>query len=614
MQTIGQRLKEARKSKRLTLEKVFEATRIRVPYLQALESDDLSAMPSPVQARGYLRNYAEYLELNFDQLLDDMRAQTSSDEMITPMDSTPARADSTPQLDSPQEATPLSTGQPASPAQTDSKPATSSSPSKPTRRPNTDSNSAASSSPSKPVRRAKTDSKPAISSSPSKPRRAKTDPIPATSSSPSKPRRERKKIEPEPATVIEPQVEIIQPIQEAEPEPIVEQTVEPVIDETQPGELRQEQDVSDGIWQSWLNRLSSVIRIRAGREGDSSPETIHSQIEADASESFDNIQNEPSTSQPENPRPSDEIFREIGRELRARREMLGLHLDEVERNTRVKAHYLEALELGAMENLPSTVQTRGMLSNYASFLDLDVDAILLRFADALQTRHREKNPQKPARQPGEPIVSNTPPLRTFIAGDLVFGVGAAVLFVGFLIWAINFVVTMQNREAIQPTSPSISDVLLATADPSLFTPTATLALIEASEPTVTIVIPTQNLNVNVQVNLIAVERTYMRVIVDGKEAFNGRVIPGAAYPFEAEEQIEVLAGSGAALRIVYNGRDLGLLGGFGQVVSNIYREEEIITPTALPTQPPTITPTPTATVPPSRTPIPSATPKITRTP
>jgi hypothetical protein len=84
------------------------------------------------------------------------------------------------------------------------------------------------------------------------------------------------------------------------------------------------------------------------------------------------------------------------------------------------------------------------------------------------------------------------------------------------------------------------------------------------------VIPTLNVNVNVQVNLVAVERTFMRVVVDGNTAFEGRVIPGTAYPFEAEEQIQVLVGSGAAIRIVYNGRDLGLLGAFGQVVSNIY--------------------------------------------
>ncbi len=89
MTSIGQKLKEAREDKRLTLEKAFEATRIRVQYLQALEADDLSVMPSPVQARGYLRNYAEFLELDVPKLLDEMReanAQEPSEVVIGPAD------------------------------------------------------------------------------------------------------------------------------------------------------------------------------------------------------------------------------------------------------------------------------------------------------------------------------------------------------------------------------------------------------------------------------------------------------------------------------------------------------------------------------------------------
>ena len=90
--TVGQRLKTKREEKRLTLEKVFEATRIRVQYLQALETDDLSVMPSPVQARGYFRNYAEYLGLDVEQMLEQMRlmnAQQTSGEVIGPADPLP---------------------------------------------------------------------------------------------------------------------------------------------------------------------------------------------------------------------------------------------------------------------------------------------------------------------------------------------------------------------------------------------------------------------------------------------------------------------------------------------------------------------------------------------
>jgi len=313
---------------------------------------------------------------------------------------------------------------------------------------------------------------------------------------------------------------------------------------------------------------------------------------------------------------STEIFKEVGAELRKRRELLSLHLDEVEHNIHVKAHYLAALEKGAMDELPSTVQTRGMLSNYATFLDLDVDTLLLRFADALQARHREKNPQKPTRKPGQPIVSNIPSINNFIAGDVIFGIGIAVLLVGFSIWGVSRVISIQNEQEVEPTAPSISDILLASPDPSLFTETPTLRPVESSldQATVTIVIPTLNANVSVQVNLVAVERTYMRVIVDGDVAFEGRVVPGNAYPFEAEEQVEILVGSGAAIRIVYNGRDLGLMGVFGQVVSNIYRADEIITPTALPTATVTSTVSPTVTVPPTTTSRPTSTPIPSRTP
>jgi cytoskeletal protein RodZ len=312
---------------------------------------------------------------------------------------------------------------------------------------------------------------------------------------------------------------------------------------------------------------------------------------------------------------SDAIFKEIGRELRSRRELLSLHFDEVERNTHVKAHYLDALERGALDELPSTVQTRGMLSNYATFLDLDVDVLLLRFADALQARHRERNPQRPPRKPGQPIIATMPPVRTFIAGDMIFGVGMAILLVGFAIWGVNRVMTLQSQREIKPAAPSISDVLLASPDPSSFTATPTFLPVAAfpGEATVTVEIPTQNVNAAVQLNLIAVERTYMRVLVDGEVAFDGRVVPGNAYPFEAENQVEVLVGSGAAIRTVYNGRDLGLMGTFGQVVNNIYSGTEIITPTALSTMTPTITLTPTRTAPATSTAAATNTPVPTTT-
>jgi cytoskeletal protein RodZ len=583
MTTVGQRLKEAREDQRLTLEKVFEATRIRVQYLQGLEADDISMMPSPVQARGYLRNYAEFLGLNVEKVLEEMReanAQKPSEEVIGPADA-PA-AEESPALDWPAEAQIL----PVEDVTALIKP--------------------------KPARRKKADSQPAGDSATAPKRRG------------------RKKIEPEQEAVlpVEPvsdlqQVTVEEPAIEAAPsiqEPVVEEVLPQPVEEAEASiETQPPADIGDNLWQTWLNRLSSVLAARNKRPTLVKNEAILAALETDSISTEierDRRPPEPQDQSLEDSGLSTQIFKEIGRELRARRELLSLHLEEVERNTHVKAHYLDGLERGAMDELPSTVQTRGMLSNYATFLDLDVDALLLRFADALQARYRERNPQRSTRKPGQPIVANLPPMRSFIAGDLVFGVGIVVLLIGFAIWGVSRVLEIQSQRQVQLDAPSISEILLASPDPSSFTSTPTFMAIESfpGEATVTVVIPTLNADVNVQVNLVAVERTYMRVIADGETVFDGRVVPGTAYPYEAVDQIEVLVGSGAAIRIVYNGRDLGLLGSFGQVVSNIYLADAIVTPTGVPSPTATITPTPTRTAVPSPTSRFTATPVLTNTP
>ncbi len=72
-ESIGERLKQARESRNLSFDQVAEATRIRPYYIQALEKDDYSAVPSAAQARGFLRIYAGYLGLNPDELISSVK-------------------------------------------------------------------------------------------------------------------------------------------------------------------------------------------------------------------------------------------------------------------------------------------------------------------------------------------------------------------------------------------------------------------------------------------------------------------------------------------------------------------------------------------------------------
>jgi hypothetical protein len=103
-------------------------------------------------------------------------------------------------------------------------------------------------------------------------------------------------------------------------------------------------------------------------------------------------------------------------------------------------------------------------------------------------------------------------------------------------------------------------------------------------------------------------QTFVRVTVDGKVLFNGRVTLGNAYPFSGNDQIEVLTGSGSAISILFNQSNLGPMGSYGQVVDRIYTAKAILNPTATFTPSPTITPSPTFTPRPGQPPLPTATP------
>ena len=71
MQTIGERLEEARKKKGISIREAAEATKIRGDYLQKFEGNHFDIGLTEIYTRGFLRNYASFLKLPADRLLND---------------------------------------------------------------------------------------------------------------------------------------------------------------------------------------------------------------------------------------------------------------------------------------------------------------------------------------------------------------------------------------------------------------------------------------------------------------------------------------------------------------------------------------------------------------
>ena len=65
------------------------------------------------------------------------------------------------------------------------------------------------------------------------------------------------------------------------------------------------------------------------------------------------------------------ILRELGQEIKARREELGISFNDVYQKTRIHPSYLEALENADYEILPATVYTLGFIRTYLGVLKFD---------------------------------------------------------------------------------------------------------------------------------------------------------------------------------------------------------------------------------------------------
>lgn len=72
---IGERLEEARKRKGISVREAAEATKIRGEYLISMEDNTFDIALPNVYIRGFLKNYARFLNLDPDKILTDFDAQ-----------------------------------------------------------------------------------------------------------------------------------------------------------------------------------------------------------------------------------------------------------------------------------------------------------------------------------------------------------------------------------------------------------------------------------------------------------------------------------------------------------------------------------------------------------
>ena len=92
---LGARLKEARLAKGYSLEDLQEITKIQKRYLVGIEEGNYSSMPGSFYVRAFIKQYAEAVGLNPDELLDEYKREvpaTQTEEVAQSFTQSSSRA------------------------------------------------------------------------------------------------------------------------------------------------------------------------------------------------------------------------------------------------------------------------------------------------------------------------------------------------------------------------------------------------------------------------------------------------------------------------------------------------------------------------------------------
>lgn len=266
---------------------------------------------------------------------------------------------------------------------------------------------------------------------------------------------------------------------------------------------------------------------------------------------------------------------EIGSQLREAREALQLSLLEVEKETRIRRSFLQAMEQDRFSDLPWDIYTRGFLRNYALFLNLDPQPLL----DEYDTLHTE-----PVQY--VPLVLDEPllPSRQVNIGGRIFFIIMATIVLSLLGWLVyNRIVAgsglISSLRVGRTTAPTIT-LTIPTVKPANDSeepapvPSATPAILPTitplPEPTIAATATlsptaTDPVVAGIQVKAEVLSDTWVIVTVDGEPTFQGTLAAGDQLSWVAQSTLALHLGNAGGISVTVNGVTVGLLGEIGEV-------------------------------------------------
>lgn len=220
-------------------------------------------------------------------------------------------------------------------------------------------------------------------------------------------------------------------------------------------------------------------------------------------------------------------------QLKAAREAAGLTVEQVSKKTNIRIGVIEDLEKNSVEVCGGIAYARGHIRSIARVIRADGDLLVAAIEAAQNIDSR-----KIIDQLYDNNIADRPKVKKVMKFSTLAAFAAIVLGIGFVVSiALNNASTTNSKVEITPsqsTAPSASPVT-TTGVNLVFTGVSGRTWIGIKDST-------------------------------GKQIFDGQIKSGESQSFTDANSLNVTIGNAAAVKVTLNGSDLGVAGGYGEVV------------------------------------------------
>ena len=214
----------------------------------------------------------------------------------------------------------------------------------------------------------------------------------------------------------------------------------------------------------------------------------------------------------------------LGSYLKREREQRNVSLREIARHTRVKEHFLKAIEEDQYTLLPTPTYVKGFLISYARYLGLNPDEVLLRY----DRNSKGENLIHPEAQPVN---------KTSWGGKYLWALGGLVV-ICFIASYFLFLRPSQTPKEPLPEKPIVQEA----APP-----------VPPALPATPLVLKPEIKKEPLSLQLKAVEETWVSVQVNNQSEKQMTFKPGEGIFYQATDRIRILIGNAGGLDLIFNG-------------------------------------------------------------